>query len=434
MKKQAKQILTICFFLGLTSLAVAQPGWNWGDSIDKAKEKNALYTDFMKAGNYVAAEKNLAWLLKNTPDLNKSIYINGASIYESLSESTADTEKLQFQSRALEMYDQRIVHFGEEAEVLNRKATLAYKFYRTEQSKYSELMALFQKAFELNGNDFYSSNLTAYMDVIRRYKLTGGKLTDDEVFEIYFKISDVIEFQIANGGDAERMEKIKEYIDKLLTTIVTVDCAFVESRLGPKFRETKDPKMAKKIFGLMLSQKCLDSPLAIEAAVVVNETEPNFTISKFLAQKYAAEGNMDKAMEYFGKAIELTNEASKKADIYMNIAKLYYSKGDKVTSRSNARKALAIDSNLSEAYKLIGDLYMNSFNDCMGGESKVKDRSVFIAAYKMYKNAGDSDAMSRAKEQFPSIEDIFNEGKLEGDIIQVNCWINESVTLERRPN
>jgi hypothetical protein len=70
----------------------------------------------------------------------------------------------------------------------------------------------------------------------------------------------------------------------------------------------------------------------------------------------------------------------------------------------------------------------------MGGESKVKDRSVFIAAYKMYKNAGDSDAMSRAKEQFPSIEDIFNEGKLEGDIIQVNCWINESVTLERRPN
>ena len=41
--------------------------------------------------------------------------------------------------------------------------------------------------------------------------------------------------------------------------------------------------------------------------------------------------------------------------------------------------------------------------------------------------------MAKSKEQFPSIEDIFNESLKEGDVIEVDCWINESVKLQRRP-
>ena len=243
MKPQARHILTICFFLGLTSMAMSQPGWNWGDSIDKAKEKNALYTDLMKAEDYKGAAKNLEWLLKNTPDLNKSIYINGASIYENLSEEATDeAEILAFQEKALSMYDIRIKQFGEEAEVLNRKAITAYKYYKNEQGKYPELKALFQKAFDMNGNDFYSGNLTAYMDVLRRYKLTGGDITDDQVFEIYFKVTDVIDYQKANGGDIERMEKVGEYVDKLLLAMVKVDCEFVETKLGPEVQRNQRPE------------------------------------------------------------------------------------------------------------------------------------------------------------------------------------------------
>ena len=43
-----------------------------------------------------------------------------------------------------------------------------------------------------------------------------------------------------------------------------------------------------------------------------------------------------------------------------------------------------------------------------------------------------SNQMKAAKEQFPSIEEIFNEGMEEGKSITVGCWINESVTLQRR--
>ena len=128
------------------------------------------------------------------------------------------------------MYDIRIKQFGEEAEVLNRKAITAYKYYKNEQGKYPELKALFQKAFDMNGNDFYSGNLTAYMDVLRRYKLTGGEMTDDQVFEIYFKVTDVIDYQKANGGDTREWKRAGEIVDKLILDMtVTVDCEFVET-------------------------------------------------------------------------------------------------------------------------------------------------------------------------------------------------------------
>ena len=73
-----------------------------------------------------------------------------------------------------------------------------------------------------------------------------------------------------------------------------------------------------------------------------------------------------------------------------------------------------------------------SYEDCKSGESRVTDRAVFLAAYEMYKLAGNAQQMNAAKEQFPSIEDIFNENKEEGENLTVGCWINETVSIKRR--
>ncbi|MDE0471989.1 MAG: hypothetical protein OXH57_08615, partial [Ekhidna sp.] len=73
------------------------------------------------------------------------------------------------------------------------------------------------------------------------------------------------------------------------------------------------------------------------------------------------------------------------------------------------------------------------FDDCKQEQSQVDDRLVFIAAHNEYKKAGNTAGMAKAKEQFPSISDIFSEGKEEGQSVTVGCWINTTVTLERRP-
>jgi tetratricopeptide (TPR) repeat protein len=435
MKTLARKIsLPLLFVFIIVGAASAQPGWNWGEQVDIAKEKNALYTDFVKLGKYKEAIPPHSWLLENTPDLNASIYINGATIYEELAEAeTDDAKKSEYQAKALEMYDLRIKYFGKEAYVLNRKVFPAYKFYKNDKSKYQELYEMYQKAFKLNGENFYDNNLVAYMDVVRRYKVTGGAISDEEVIDIYTQITDVIDAKKATGKNVSRLEKITDTVDKMLTSAVDLDCDMVEDKLGPKLTPD-DIKMAKKIFQLMLTGKCTDRPLAFEAAQIVNEKEPSFGIAKFLGIRAAQDGNIAQASEYYQEAIDLTDENTKKAEVYLNIAKLHYSNGNKVEARSNSRKALAFDPSLSDAYSLVGDMYMSSFEDCKGGEKKTEDYAIFIAAYNQYKRAGDSAGMSKAKALFPSIEDIFNDGYEEGQTIQVGCWINESVVLERRPS
>ena len=434
MKKQSKALLAIAFMLGSVNLLMAQPGWNWGEQIDVAKEKNALYSDMMKAGRLVECLEPFNWLLENTPDLNESLYQNGAKIYEDLANKETDAvKKAEYQDKTLLMYDKRIEYFGREAYVMNRKVYPAYKFYKGDKTKYEELYNMFNLTFELNGNDIRNNNLAAYMDVVRRYKATGGDVSDEKVIDIYSAIMDVIDVKRAEGKNVSYIDKLADAIDKMLTATIDLNCDFVESILGPKFEATQDIKIAKKIFQLMLNGKCTDRPLAFEAAKIVNESEPSFGISKFLAIKAAQDGDEQAALDFYDQAVQLSDDNIKKAEIYMNIARMDSKAGRKASARSNARKSLAFDPSNKEPYTLIGNLYMSSFDECKKNELKTDDYAIFIAAHKMFKLAGDSKNAAAAKAYFPTIADMFNENYEEGQSFQVGCWVNESVVLERRP-
>ncbi|MEO1054878.1 MAG: tetratricopeptide repeat protein [Bacteroidota bacterium] len=429
-------LLTVIAFTTLASVATAQNGWKWPEDKATAEEKNALYTDALRLENYPDAIEPLQWLIDNAPDLNSSLYINGAKIYKKLANDEGDKQKkVAYQEKVLDMYDLRIKYFGDEAEVLDRKAYDAYKYYKDRKDKYKDLFELYERTFELNGENISSNNLVAYMDVIRRYKLTGGDINDDQVLERYDKIMVIVDKKIANGENAARLEKNKEFIDKMLTSVVTVDCNFIENKLGPKLDEEPDNVgLAKKIIGLSLASDCSGSPIFIKAAKVVDRIEPDFGIAKNIAIKAASAGNMDEALTYFERAIELADTDERKGDVLIQIASIMRGKGRKSDARKYANQAAAANPAVaSKAYKLIGDLYYTSFDACKKGQDKVKDRAVFFAAYKMYQRAGDAKSAASAKSQFPSIEEIFEYNYKEGSTINVGCWINETVKIERRP-
>ena len=430
-----KSIITTILLVSLVSTNVlSQAGWNWGEQIDVAKENNAIYTDMVKVEKYLDAKAPHAWLLENTPDLNESLYQNGAKIYSGLANKEADkVQKAAYQAKALEMYDLRIEYFGNEASILNRKAFPAYKFYKSDKSKYSELMDLFDKTFTLNGADFSTNNFVAYMDIVRRFKATGGAISDEKVLDIYTSLMDVLDAKIATSSKPASLEKVAENIDKLLTLTIDLSCDYVESLLGPKLAETGDIKIATKIFKLMLQNKCTERPLAFEAAKIVNQNSPDFAISKFLASRASKEDDRQSAIKYYNQAVSLTEEATKKAEIYLSLAKIDYQAGLKNSARGNCRKALAADPSMSEAHVLIGNLYLSSFEECKQGEFKTVDYAVFIAAHNSFQKAGDYENMKKSEGLFPSITDIFTEEYTEGQSIQIDCWINESVILQKRP-
>jgi len=429
------KILTLAITLiGFSYVFAQTPGWNWPEDKQTAEEKNVIYTDMMKLGNYKEAVPALSWLLINAPDLNESIYINGAKIFENLVESEKDeTKKKDYQDSTILMYDLRIKYFNDEAAVLNRKAFTAYKFYKDDKEKYQELFELYQRTFELNKNKVWDQNLLSYMDIIRRYKLSGGNLSDEEVLDIYDEIVNIIQFKITQKKNVDRLEVINDNVDKLLAATVKVDCDFIQNTLGPKLKaDPNDLGLAKNIFKLAMAGKCLDAPIFLDAVKVMFEQEPNFGLAKLIGDRSYISGQYAIALQYYGEAVKLTEDNIKIAEIYLKQADIKSRQSKKSQARDFAKMALTADPSLKEAWTLIGNLYYTSYNACKKSQNVVEDRAVFFAAFEMYRNAGNREAMNSAKAQFPTMEEIFTYNMEVGQPIKVGCWINEVVTIQKR--
>ncbi|MDZ7607552.1 MAG: hypothetical protein U5K79_18635 [Cyclobacteriaceae bacterium] len=417
----------------ICNMSMAQ--WNWPEDRATAEEKNALYTDNFKQGNYRKAADYLSWLLVNAPNLNKSIYINGVRIYDGLASEEADqAKKLVYQDSTLLLYDLRIKYFGEEANVLDRKAFNAYKYYNNDPKRYKDLFTLFKSAFELNGKEIMDNNLLPYMDVVRRYKLSGNAISDDEVLAIYDEIINIATYKIdVVKKNVENLKVVVDQVNTMLPTIIDVDCNFIENTLGPKLKAEPDNlKLATNIMRLAFAGKCTDGAAFLEAAIVVQKLQPEYGLAKLIGQSYAGKKNYELAMTYLTQSVELTDDNTKKADSYYSMAVIQANLDRKVSARDFARKSVAADPTQKDAYKIIGNLYYNSFDDCKKGENPVNDKAVFIAAYEMFRLAGDAEGMKRAQAQFPTMEEIFTWNLQVGQQYRIECWINETVAIQKR--
>ncbi|SMG43263.1 hypothetical protein SAMN05661096_03004 [Marivirga sericea] len=429
-------LLTLALLIGLQATMLGQDGWNWPEDPDmksKAMEKNALYSDMLTAEKYEAAKPPLDWLLKETPDLNPSIYIQGVKVYENLAETTTGQAQKNMQDSVVLLYDLRMKYFNDVENVTNRKANDAYNVWKERKDKYKELYEIEKEAIEMLGAKSFSSNTIYYMDAARRYKLTGGPLTDLDIIAIYDQVQDILDEMQASGESAQKIQKARDYIEKLFNASVTIDCNVIDQQFYPKFIEDgKQLEDAERIVKFALAGGCTSSDSFIDAAKVVQKNTPEFGLSRLIALKSKSNGNLDEANKYFQEALKYTEDNIKKADVYIELTDIASKQGNKAQARTYAYNALDADPSRKEAYTLIGDLYLKSYPDCKGGEDVVKDRAVYIAAYEMYQKGGDANRMGVAKEQFPSNEDIFNYDYEVGDEVKVGCWIGETVQVRIR--
>lgn len=436
MLKVMKSLVFSLFAFIVAGSAVAQStaDWNWPEDKATAEERYVLYKDALRQDNYKSAVKPLLWLMSNVPDLHNSLYIDGAKVYEGLADSAPDKKReLELQDSALLMYDLRIKYFNDEANVLNRKAFTAYKYFKDNQSKYQELFDIYKRTFELNGNNVASYLLVPYMDVIRRYKLTHSDFSDEQVIEYYDQVSSIIDHLENSGKKESRVETYRENIDKILTATVDVNCDFIENNMWPKLEANpSDLKQANKILSLMYAGECTDSDVFLQTVKIIFENEPNYGLAYVLGIQYIKREKYNEAEDYLLKAIDLTEDNTKKAKVYMQLGDIKRIEGGKSSARKYYLDAVNTDPTQKDAYKIIGDLYANSFEQCKSGENIVKDRAVFIAAYEMYRRAGDTSNMARMRSAFPSTEEAFTYDLDKGDAITVGCWINETVTLQTR--
>lgn len=417
-------LLNVLFFLiiiGITKLnAQAQD--------DKlAKENWVLMSDSEKAGDYTAALPHLEWLLANAPTIDVGLYIKGAKIYEKLAEAEKDpAKKEEYQNKALDIYDARIKYFKDEANVLNRKGYKLFPYWQKKTDKYEEMLQVYKKIIDLNGDKTFNQNITFYMLLLCSQK-KAGKLTDAQVLEEYDRIETIIDKNIA--ANVNGWADTKTYVEKQLEGCVTIDCNFVKDQMVPKFKANPtDINMVKKIYALLLNGKCTSDPDFFAVSEALCNLEPTYGRLKIHALLCKAKGDEAGYLSYLEKAANMATEPNDKAEIYLIFAQNDASKGNKSGARNWAFKVAATDpAQASKAYSFVGYLYLSSGGDCTDS-NPVKARAVYIAAYNMFQKAGDGAGMQKAMAYFPSKEDVFTYS-MGGQTVTLGCWIGETVTI-----
>jgi len=420
-------------------LSFSQEGWNWPKDEElksTAVEKQAYYKLLIAQDEHAKALKELNWLYENNPELHQSIYIEGVSCLEEVMKGVDDkSRQVKLKDSILWMFDQRITYFENDGNTMDRKAYQAFQLYYKTPAKYPLLADLYEKAYEMNGPEISDFNLNSYMLLAKLYHQRNPQnMPAEKVLDIHTQISEVIETKRNNGGNADRLKKEQDKTDAWLSSIEGIlTCDFIEEKLVPKFRANPtDLATAKKIFKYSVQAKCTSEDYFLEASEPVFDEQPTFALANAIGSRYLSNGDLTNSLEYFMKAEKLASNSDDKFSALMGQATVNSKKGNKTKARSLAYAALSAKPGSPEAYNLIGNLYFTSFDDCAEGQSKVVDRAVFLAAYSMYKKAGNTSQMNAAKQQFPSKEEIFTETYETGQNVTIGCWINETIKLESR--
>ena len=434
-----KSITLLAFGCFVSFYVMAQEGWNWPkeESLKgMVVEKEAYYNLKIIEKEYELAWEALQWLYKNSPDLNPSIYINGASCVKSILKTEKNNARVRMlQDSLIWMFDQRIKYFGNDAKNSDRKVYEAFKFYYKDKEKYPHLMSFYEDAYQLNGVNISSFNLSNYVLLAISFHETNvTEMTKEMVMGIYEEVSDIIEKKINSGEDKNKLTKEQSKADAWLSTVPNLlDCDFIYHTLLPKYEaDPRDQQIIKKIFKYSVVAKCIEYPYFTKISEALYKIQPSYSLANTIAQRHLSLKNYKKALSYFKTSFSFAANHEEKYKSYHGQANAYRGMNNHSKAREKTRKSINYTSDPAEAYTFIGDLYFNSYEKCKEGKSKVYDRGVFLAAYKMYKLANNPAKMKEAKSQFPSMEDIFTEGYEEENTIEIICWINEPVVIQRR--
>lgn len=444
-----RKFFLLFFLTALTaSFSIAQDDSTYGDDPENCRIQLSTYDQFFKQGNIKDAIPAWRWCFLNCPASTKNIYIHGTDILDYQIENTEDDESRESYIDTLFMvYDQRIEYFDEEGKVTGRKANDMLKY---RQSELDTIYKMYKHSMALQADKTERSVLGNLMNV-SVVLLKNEKLTAEEVVSDYAEISEILETQLKSYT-----EKAKEkYITKTNDLISKVEGLFVNSGAAnaqaiiklytPKFNENpEDIVQLKKILALLErgGDEGLLSDLYSQVAEKLYEVEKSTTAAHSLAQLFFKRSEPIKAEKYYLEAVELAETDSKKADLYYELALLYYSQLKLYAkARDYARKAILADANYGKAYIIMGKSYASGKAGC--GENDLEKAAVYWVAVDKFIRAKAVDTsqnvVSEANEligkysaHFPTTERGFWYNVNEGETVTVGCWINETTVARFR--
>jgi len=428
----------------------------------KIKENLSIYYEYYKSKNYKDAYDAWSYVYDNCPSAHKNIYIHGPKLIKyKYKKATTEEDKKMYLDKLVKVYDDRLVYFpGKEGYVLGMKGSDMIN-YKIGTSK--EAYDVLAKAYEVDGNKLGASVLYSYFVASTRL-FNEKNFSDEQVFNVYDQVIEAIDFnkeskvntiakyeQMKEDGktlsktQAKEYSKAKKYlgsyetvetnVEKIISKIAT--CDRLDILYGEKYDERKgDIDWVNGGVKMMTRKKCFDSKVFFKLIDSKSKLAPDASSSRVAGLLSLSNKQYSKALKYYEEAIELGNDANKKADDYYKAAQCLFKLGQRSKARSYAYKAIENRNGWGEPYILIGDMYAASANAC--GTNAFEKKAVYWAAIAKYYKARNVDPKVSKKaaskisswgSQVPDKTMIFQFGYIGKPKYKIGCWINETVNV-----
>ncbi|QQS30377.1 MAG: hypothetical protein IPM47_05355 [Sphingobacteriales bacterium] len=424
----------------------------WGTDSIEAKKNFSLYYEFFKHKMYDDAILYWRYIYENAPAARKTTYLNGVTMYEYYANQATDSlTKQAYIDTMMMVYDKRIQYFGEEGDVASWKAVKLKELRPWATQEYADLI---NTAVNIQQEETGYFVLIPYFNIWLN-KYNQKQITREQMLEQYNKVSDIIDYNVANNpNEADLYKQVQELIDviatKLQTTTTTTtttspaSCADIKNTYEAQFKANPDDlNLVQNLYSRLSRSNCKSDALYQDVLLKLYKLEPTSQRAKIIAQMYADKSENSTAQKYVQEAINLEPNGSKKASLYLLMAQLERRKGGSLSSStaSQARKYAKLAAELrpgwGKPYMFIGDLYASSGKLCgpgTGWDSQV----VAWAAADMWERAKDIDpdftneanqSINKYRQYFPKISEGFMRGYKNGETYNIGCWIGASTTI-----
>ncbi|WP_456426842.1 tetratricopeptide repeat protein [Rhodocaloribacter sp.] len=431
--------LRLAFLLGLLSMIMPALSARAQTSENEEKPTKqeiaihySLYYEDYKNGNYEGALPNLRWILKNAPGFSRNTDKNfdrAVKVYEELAMAAEDEQtRRAYLDSALMIFDKAVPTIKDiggtidEYEWTRDKGNFILKHRDDLPDMIDSVAVLFRKAWEL---DPKRTQLFYIEYIIRDYLSKDDKRAAIDFME---------EVEQKRGDDPDVMARITEFRNVLFTS-PEERIAFLEEQLE---KNPGDMDIITELFELYKEEGMRDK--MYEMGEKLKEQEPTARVYRILGKMRLEDGDTEEAIRLYQKSLELDGGKENAREVYYNIGIAHQQEGRLSRARTAFRKALQADPNYGLALIAIGDLYVQSVQNC--GSFEREDRAVYWLATDYFERAKARDPsvanmanqrIKNIRRFYPTAEDKFFKGWNAGDKYTINygCyeWINETTTV-----
>ena len=439
--KELKFVIIAATIFSMSLAANAQS--KWGDTPDDSIaciSNVSLYQEFYKQKSYTDCYEPWRQILLHCPRYSKAVYQRGEVIMKSMiNAAQTQEERDAYIDELMNMFDQRIQYFGEEAVVKAKKAQTLSTLRPNDVKSVYEIYA---SAIEAGADQLDENYVTLFFKATVDYVQAGlgdPSLVIDN-YDIASDLLDNIRDQIED--DSAKIAKISGYINNVEAVFSPyASCDQLIEIYQKKFEaDPRNPELLKKITNIMMKKSCTENQLFFSATENLYEVEPSPSTAMRMGSMCYSKKKYADAISYTQDAVKSLTDKKDLYKAYLIMGLSYSGMGSYSAARTALLKAAETDRTKGEPYINLAMVYANSYrsiDDGMGG------RSAYWAAVDELRHAKQVEPTDNIiaiadkligtySAAFPKKNDAFMLDLIDGHSYVIPGWIGKSTIIRTR--